>query len=64
MKKQAPITAEVGAVSTDFASEANSINQMHRELLGFGLSMLELEAALGLITTAAAIDLPHASTKN
>ena len=47
MTKQAPITAEVAAVSTDFASEANSINQMHRELLGLGMTMLERMFEIG-----------------
>ena len=47
MKKQAPITAEVAGVSPDFASEANSINQMHRELELVGLQMLERMFQIG-----------------
>jgi hypothetical protein len=47
MKKEAPITAEVAAVSTDFAFEANSINQMHRELLGLGMTMIERMFEIG-----------------
>ena len=55
MKKQAPITSEVAAVATDFASEANSINQMHRELELVGLQMFQIGERLARIRE----QLPH-----
>jgi hypothetical protein len=59
MKKQAPITAEFAAVSTDFASEANFIMQMRRELLGLGMTMLERMFEIGERLSRIKEQLPH-----
>jgi hypothetical protein len=55
----ATVAAEVNAISTDFASEADSINQMHRELLGLGLTMLERMFQIGERLFRIKEQLPH-----
>jgi hypothetical protein len=61
VKKQAPkkVATEVAAVSTDFASEANSINQMHRKLELVGLQTLERMFQIGERLVRIKEQLPH-----
>lgn len=60
---QAPVTvaAEVPLGSTNFASEADSINQMYGDLVGLGLSMLERMFQIGEQLSRIKNQLPHGS---
>jgi hypothetical protein len=50
---------QVSVVPTDFASEADSINQMHRELVSLGLTMLERMFQIGERLSSIKEQLPH-----
>lgn len=58
---QAPVTLapEASELSTDFAPEADSINQMHQELVSLGLTMLERMFQIGERLSRIKDQLPH-----